>query len=267
MTQRWIILLLVFPLMLGACEFVELPASETETPTITATPLVNLEAIAQRTYTATATPTATETLTITPIPSETPLPPTETFTATLEDTATFTPSAVPSETPTPSPDQLIAKFMGVSINDLPSRFFVIQADTPVGMPNWAHADLACNWMGVAGQVFNLQGDPEVNLVIEADGMLEGEPVIGLALTGLESVYGPGGYEIQLSDHPVATKNEIWLQVKDQSGEKLSYPIYVETFNDCNQNLILLNLIEVEEIPIPPDPNEVYLPIINNQNSP
>ena len=267
MIQRWIPLLLIFPLILGACEFVELPATDTETPTLTSTPLINLEEIAQRTYTATVSPTATETQTSTPIPSDTPVPPTPTFTATLEDTTTFTPSVVPSETSTPSADQAAAKILGVAVNELPSRFFVVQADTPVGMPNWANAEEDCNWMGVAGQVFNLQGEPEINLVIEADGMLEGEPVIGLALTGLESVYGPGGYEIVLSDHPVATKNEIWLQVKDDNGEKLSYPIYFETFNDCNQNLILLNLVEVEEIPVPPDPNEVYLPIIVNQVSP
>lgn len=264
MTHRWIILLLVFPLMLGACEFVELPAADTATPTLTATPLINLEEIAQRTYTATISPTPTETHTGTPLPSVTPIPPTETFTATLEDTATFTPSVVPSETPTPSAQEAAASVLGVAVNELPSRFFLVQDNTPIGMPNWAHAEEGCNWMGVAGQVFNLLGEPELNLVIEAGGMLEGETVIGLALTGLESVYGPGGYEIKLSDHPVATKNEIWLQVKDGSGEKLSYPIYFETFNDCNQNLILLNLIEVEEIPLPPDPNEVYLPIIVKQ---
>lgn len=267
MPQRWIFVLLIFPMVFGACEFVELPAEDTEIPTMTSTPIINLDEIAQRTYTATASAEPTETPTLTALPTDTPILPTETYPATPENTPTFTPSIQPSDTPTPSAGEAAAKILGVQISELPSRFFVIQADTPVGMPNWANAEAGCNWLGVAGQVFNLQGDPEINLVIEAGGTLEGEPVIGLALTGLESVYGPGGYEIKLSDHPVASKNEVWLQVKDGSGEKLSFPIYVETFNDCNQNLILLNLIEVEEIPVPPDPNEVYLPVIINQLSP
>lgn len=273
MPRRFIILYLVFPILIFACSSVVLPGDETETPvaTSTSTPVLNLEEIAQRTYTATVTSSPTETFT--PTPTDTPQPTTALPTATEtspEPTVIFTQAmdtpTLQSSSEDEAADTALARILEVALDELPSRFFLVQEGTPVSLPSWAHAELGCNWLGVAGQVFNLAGDPEINLIIEAGGELEGEPVIGLALTGLESVYGPGGYEIQLADHAVASQNEVWLQVKSDSGEKLSYPIFVETFNDCNQNLILLNLIEVEEIPVPPDPNQVFLPIINNQGS-
>jgi len=183
----------------------------------------------------------------------------------LEATQTPTPDLQETFTPTPEDQETDNQIFDATLNELPSRFFVVQEGSPVGLPNWAHAEVGCQWLGVGGQVFNLQGDPELNLIIEAGGTLEGQDLIGLALTGLESVYGPGGYEIQLADHTVASQNEVWIQVKSGTGEKLSYPIYIQTFDDCNQNLVLLNLVEVEEPPVPPDPEEVYLPIIHNQS--
>ena len=110
------------------------------------------------------------------------------------------------------------------------RYFEVQAGSPVAMPNWAHADAGCNWLGVAGQVFDLEGQPEVNLIVEAGGTLEGQPLMGLSLTGLNVPYGPGGYEIQLADHTVASTNQVWVQIKNTAGTlvliKPTSPSYV-----------------------------------------
>jgi hypothetical protein len=269
MKRRIVFLPLLFIIMSAACTSVALPGQETATETVatsTSTPLLNLDEIAQRTHTATLSPTPTETYP--PSPTATKLPASATFTATftvtpMDDTSTAT--LEPENTLTPTSENSAAdnQIFATDLAEVPDRFFVVQPGNPVGLPNWAHAEVGCNWLGVAGQVFNLQGEPELNLIVEAGGMLEGQDVIGLALTGLESVYGPGGYEIQLADHTIASQSEVWIQVKSGSGGKLSFPIYLQTFADCNQNLILLNLVEVEEMP---DMKELFLPIIVNQTS-
>jgi hypothetical protein len=266
MIRRIMFLPLLCFITSAACASVALPGQEeaaTETVTSTSTPLLNLDEIAQRTHTATLSPTPSETPT--PTPTETILPASATFTPTLpEDTSTAT--LAPEITLTPTSEEEDAagdnQIFAADIAEMPARFFIVQPGSPVGLPNWVHAEAGCDWMGVAGQVFNLQGEPELNLIIEAGGTLEGQDVIGLALTGLESVYGPGGYEMQLADHTIASEYEVWILIKSDSGEILSNPIYLQTFADCNQNLILLNLIEVEEMP---DMEDVFLPIIHQSS--
>jgi hypothetical protein len=205
--------------------------------------MVNLEALAEQTLAATLTLTATPTptvITLTPSPT----------------VITVTPATY--ATPAPQGDGAPASLMAVG--DPPPRYFEVQAGSPVTMPNWAHPSAGCNWLGVAGQVFNLAGTPEANLIIEVAGTLDGEPVLGLALTGLESIYGPGGYEVQMADQPVASSGDVSVQVKNATGQSLSDPVGIETFEDCQQNLILLNFVETQNIPTP-DFQEAYLPLI------
>ncbi len=241
MYRNWIRILIMLALLFGACGLGTTVVEETAPATATATPFVDLNDLAARTLTPTALPTET------PEPTETATPlPTPTEEALVE---------LASDNATP------AKAVSAEMGD---RYFVVQDDTPVGMPNWAHAEAGCNWLGVAGQLFDLAGDPAINLVVEVGGTLAGEPVLGLALTGLDSVYGPGGYEIQLAEEVIASHNEVWLQVKNAQGQVLSEPIFVTTYADCNQNLILLNFVELETVPTPPPDNQVFLPFIVQQ---
>jgi hypothetical protein len=126
-----------------------------------------------------------------------------------------------------------------------SFVFDVQSGSPIAISAWDHG---CDWMGIAGQIFNAEGIPVGNLVVEAGGYLEGHPILGLSLTGLAGSYGPGGYEIQLLDHLVESDGTIWVQVKDIAGNSLSPQIYLETFTDCDQNLIVLNLVEIDKNP-------------------
>jgi hypothetical protein len=141
------------------------------------------------------------------------------------------------------------------------RFFEVQEGTPVTMSNWAHPEAGCSWLSVAGQVFNLENDPEIGFIVEAGGSLEGEPVLGLSLTGLGSVYGPGGYEIQLADHTIASQDQVWVQLKDEAGNPLSYPIYLQTYDNCDKNVILLNFVETANVPPPPETFTLFLPFV------
>lgn len=140
------------------------------------------------------------------------------------------------------------------------RYFIPQEGTPVSMPNWAHPAEGCNWLGVGGQVFDLNGEPALTLVVEAGGALNGAPVLGLSVTGITSVYGPGGYEIQLGNVPLTTSRQVWVQLKDETGRALSEPIFLDTTASCDQNLILLNFVE-QPGPPPTVEKHIYLPFI------
>jgi len=136
--------------------------------------------------------------------------------------------------------------------------YTVQLGSPVAMPNWSHPELGCNWLAVAGQLFGMDGAPDQGTVIEAGGTLVGQPILGLSVTGLIDLYGPGSYEMQLAEQTVASQGEVWVQVKGAAGESLSPKIYIDTFDDCTQNLIMLNFVQVEPYS---GEYQLYLPLI------
>jgi len=114
-----------------------------------------------------------------------------------------------------------------------------QPGSPTAIPSWLYG---CEWFGVAGQVFDVDGHPMENLIVEAGGILDNQPVLGLSLAGTVFDYGPGGYEIQLANFPVESSETIWIQLKDLDGVNLSPKVFLQTEDDCNQNTILLNFL-------------------------
>lgn len=110
--------------------------------------------------------------------------------------------------------------------------------------NFAHPDKSCNWMGIAGQVLDETGSPVKNLVIVAEGVVLGQEVMKVDLTGLHPAYGPGGYELEISSKVVASANMIYVTVFDLEGKALSSPVSVTTRADCKQNLLVLNFQQI-----------------------
>ena len=115
-----------------------------------------------------------------------------------------------------------------------------RADAVVYKKNFAHPDKGCNWMGVAGQVLDSSGNPIKNLVVIAEGVLQGKDLLQVDITGLHDAYGPGGYEIELGSSAVATTNMIYITIYDLDGNVLSSPVSIATRADCNQNVLILN---------------------------
>lgn len=147
---------------------------------------------------------------------------------TIEPIATETP--IPA-TPTPTPQPTLA----------PATYlFEPQAGTPKRIENFTHPELACNWMGIGGQVFLLDGSPAMNLVVVVSGTLNGQPVDLVTLTGLSRAYGEGGFELQLADKPAASQSTLTIQLFDLEGVPLSDVVPLETSTECGQNLILIN---------------------------
>ncbi|MFN2304978.1 MAG: hypothetical protein ACK2TV_14700 [Anaerolineales bacterium] len=120
--------------------------------------------------------------------------------------------------------------------------FVPQENMPVYLTNFAHPSAGCNWLGVAGQVFDTDGGEIHDLTMMFGNTLAEEEKVSAARTGLALAYGPGGYEIFISEKPFDSNQSLWLQVFDPAGHPISEKIFFDTYNDCNRNLILINFI-------------------------
>jgi hypothetical protein len=173
------------------------------------------------------------------------LPPT--WTPTSTPAPTLTPE--PPVTPVPDVTQPVETAdTGEELETPISGFSFVQHEgNPVAIPNIGHPDLGCDWMGVAGQAFDLTGAPIVQgLFIELGGSLPGKqfspPLLGM--TGMVSTYGPGSYEFELATEPVASEQTLWVQLFDQAMLPLSDKVYFDTFDDCERNLILIQFNQV-----------------------
>ena len=145
------------------------------------------------------------------------------LTATLaEPTATELP---PTETPTATP------------TEAPEPVFIIQPGSPMYMANFAHPNAGCDWSGVGGQVFDSGGTPLEGLFVVA-GDDSGQ--LWAAQTGLSTAYGPGGFEIQITERITGSDQLFWLQIVNDSGQPLSEQVYFNAFQDCARNLVLIN---------------------------
>lgn len=121
----------------------------------------------------------------------------------------------------------------------PTAFpFVLTSEGISARANSANA-AGCDWMGIAGQAFARNGEPLAGLVVH----LEGGGLSREALTGSMLAYGPGGYELQLSDHLAATTGVYRVQLRDVRGQPLSDRIPVDTFADCPRNLLVVNFVQ------------------------
>ncbi len=148
-------------------------------------------------------------------------------TATSTATSTFTPASKFTATPVP---------------------YTLQVMNPFYLGNFAHEDLGCNWLGIAGQVFDSGGQVQKDIIIKTGGNINGIPVeedmtMPLANPEIDTAYGPGGFELTLGSAPADTELTAWIQLYNLSGDPISERIYLVTYNDCQKNLILMNFIE------------------------
>lgn len=154
-------------------------------------------------------------------------------TATPEGpTSTPTETVVPSETPTPTSTPTYE----------PGSRYNIQEGSPTALDaSIFHPDAGCNFSGVAGQAFGLDGAPVPNLRVQVAGMWNGEDIDKIGLTGAATAYGSGSYyEIVLGDEAVASDDTLTIALFDPAGEQISALYSFDTFAECDQNLILIN---------------------------
>lgn len=190
-----------------------LPAVVTPAPDATGTPIP-------------ATPT--------PIPTatQTPIPPTPTATPTITvEVILATPGSEPTPTPTPTePDSAYA-------------FTIVGQPEAIDSTNY-HPELGCNFLGIAGQVFDLRGSPVLGIRVQVNGWLGDEYILLYGMSGLAQAYGIGGYELKLAETPAASRGDLFIRLLDQQGIPLSDRIYFDTEADCARNLVIVQFQQV-----------------------
>lgn len=102
----------------------------------------------------------------------------------------------------------------------------------------------CDWVGVAGQVFDLQGRPVVGVRVWLRGSYDNKRINLYSLTMESSPYGPSGFEFTLGEKPLNSVGQLSIQLLDQAGIPISERIYFDTFEDCQKNLILINFKQI-----------------------
>lgn len=178
-------------------------------------------------------------LTNTPTPTPKGVLP-STWTPTVVPTATPTETPTPTETIEPTPEET-----PIPTADLESgTTFSVQEGSPSYETNTLHPDEGCNWLGVAGQVFDTEGNPVSGILVEAGGVLGEVEITGLVLTGMAPDYGEGGYEIVLLNTPVASEEQVYIQLLDQANLPLTDQIFIQTYDTCDSNLVKLNFDQV-----------------------
>lgn len=133
--------------------------------------------------------------------------------------------------------------------------YLFQRGTPAAIPNFIDIGAGCNWAGIGGQVFDQAGLPTAGLIVKVSGALEGRQILQYVYTGSSQHFGPGGFDLKLADHPVSS-NTLQLLLLNAAGEPLSGRFFLHTYNTCQQNLLVVNLMPVAI------ENPVYLPVIS-----
>ena len=164
-------------------------------------------------------------------------------------TPTFLPTEGPSPTATnvllPTPTDVI---IGTPSPTVPSESafpYQLQIGNPIQLSSTIyHPALACAFLGVGGQAIDKNAAPVLGFAIQLTGTVDGEPIDLLTFTGAATQFGPGGYEIKIADAPIDSTEQLQVQLLDQQGFPLSPLIVFDTFDDCSQNMILINFVEV-----------------------
>lgn len=205
-------------------------------------------------------PTPRPTDTATPIPTEIPedtptkipaveLPPTltpvvEADVATRAPVNTVRPSLTPSQTPTlppptptktPTPTPTHTPTPGPSPTATSTRSafpFTKDLVSPQYLQNFANS-AGCNWLGLAGEVFDLDGNPVAQGGYRVHVWESG--VDARVTVGDSPAYGPSGYEQFLFDAPRVQEHNV--QLETANGTAVSQVFRIQTRASCNQNLI------------------------------
>ncbi|OGO23127.1 MAG: hypothetical protein A2Y54_10350 [Chloroflexi bacterium RBG_16_51_16] len=183
-----------------------------------------------------ANPYAPPTFTITPIQLE------ATWTPTTIGGWTQTPTLVPTFTLQASPTgfSLVPPSKTPSPTKLPTTAFSPDNPQAISSSLIPHLQNAgCNWQGVGGSVLDTNNSDIVGLVVRIVGTYNGKNINMTTVSGVNPDYGRSGFEFMLSSTPITSRDQLYLQLLDQAGKPLSENVYLDTFNECEKNLVLV----------------------------
>ncbi len=180
--------------------------------------------------------------TSTPIPTQPSATPVPSETLTPEPTAT---SAPPTITAT-----LVGSGLHATATATPQEnaiyAFTLQSAPAAIDASMLYPDRGgCKWMGVGGQVVDLQGRPVTGISVMLGGYAGDHTFDLTSLTGTALKYGEAGYEFTLANNASFSSNEgLWVRLVDQQRLPLSPKVYFNTNEDCGKGLVIINFKQV-----------------------
>lgn len=133
--------------------------------------------------------------------------------------------------------------------------YSLQAGAPQLTRAFLHTDAICMWTGVGGQFFSASGEPVSNIIVAVVGTTGNHQFEGVTTTGLAPGYGPGGYELTLSN--TSEPGIFWMQAFSPAGVPISGVVQFEFKGDCTNNLALINFRDSSQ------DLHIFLPQINH----
>lgn len=189
--------------------------------------------------------------------------------ATITQTQTFLPPVITTLENTPSEEPRLPEEPGLTPTQTPrpqptatptpfyTYAYQLQEGSPSYLPNIFHPELACEWFGIAGQIFDKDGLAVIGLIVEIDGEVDGQPVLHLGISGSAPQYGNGGYEVVMGNQPKASENTLSIVLFDTGGKQLTERIPFATSDLCTQNLVIMNFLATSFFE-----SEFYLPMLH-----
>jgi hypothetical protein len=178
------------------------------------------------------------------LPTESPtalnaLPATWTPTVTGEPTSTVTPR--PSNTPTTTPTFFVIPTATMTFTPtatkVPEFVLVGGVDHDRAGPTNGRG---CDWMGVGGNVVDLDGNPVQGLTVVLGGEYENKAINKTTITGTATAYGGGGYEFTIADEPNSSRESMYIQLFSPNGKAISAQYLFRTYDDCAMNLVRMD---------------------------
>lgn len=193
-------------------------------------------------------PVIPPTATLTPTPTLRVFPPTWTPTSTYAPLSFGTP--MPSSTLYSPPTQTqipptLTFTPGAPTATIPAgTFFNVDGNISAIPATDKNPSVGCSWQGIGGVILDLHGNPLVGITLHLRGMLGFDLFDQTTLSGAAPQYGPSGYEFYLGGGAIASQGSIQIQIVGSDLEMQSEPVYIETFSDCQRNLILVNFRQI-----------------------
>lgn len=169
---------------------------------------------------------------------------TEMIISELEPSSTWTlaPTAIPTNTLSPTLPPQTTSTVTSTPELLP--FTLYGEPEPMSSAMIPQQKLDCGWLVIAGQVWDLQGGPVVGMTLHLFGELDGTAIDLTALSGSALAYGESGYQFALEGLVIDSIDSLFIQLVDSNSLLFSHPYALQTYNDCEKNLILVNFKQV-----------------------
>ena len=171
------------------------------------------------------------------------LPPSPTRRPTLEPSITPTlppptPTRTPTHTPTETPTETPTGPTPTATNTRSPFPFTKSIDTPTYLRNYANT-AGCNWLGIAGEVVDLSGNPVSAGSYQVHVWESG--IDARVAVGTAPAYGPSGWEQFVFDSPIIRTYNV--QLESSAGTPVSQVYQVQTRASCNENLLFIIFVQ------------------------